>query len=75
MREAKRKVKSKRLVRKENIRHIDNQKKDSVREVKDALYFDVQDAVQKLKSLETTHPGFQSCAMNDSKETDEEDSI
>nr|VDC99077.1 unnamed protein product [Brassica rapa] len=73
MREAKRKAESTRLVRKENIRPIDNQKNDSVRAVKDALFFDVQDAIQKLKSLETEYSSSSSEFCHDRGDTDEEE--
>ncbi|CAN7094883.1 unnamed protein product [Brassica rapa subsp. narinosa] len=51
VREAKRKAEYRRLVGKENVRPVDNQA--NVRAAKDALFFDVQDAMQKLKGLET----------------------
>lgn len=72
MREAKRKAESTRLVRKENI---NNQKKDSVRAVKDALLFDVQDAIQNLKNLETENSTCSSEFCYDCGDTDEEESL
>lgn len=74
IREAKRKAESTRMARKENIRPIDdNQKKDSVRAVKDALFFDVQDAIQKLKGLEAENSSSSSEFCYDRAENDEED--
>lgn len=70
VREAKRKAEASRLARKENIRPTDIQKKDSVRAAKDALFFDVQDAIQKLKSLEAENS---SSSSEFCYKTDEED--
>lgn len=69
-REAKRKAESTRFSGKENIRPLEIQKKDSVRSAKDALFFDVQDAIQKLKGLEAENS---SSSSDDHDETDEED--
>ncbi|CAN8254640.1 unnamed protein product [Cochlearia groenlandica] len=73
IREAKRKAESTRLSRKENIRPIDNQRKYSVRAAKDALLFGVQDAMQKLKSLETENSSSSSEFCYERGESDEED--
>ncbi|ESQ45142.1 hypothetical protein EUTSA_v10010289mg [Eutrema salsugineum] len=73
IREAKRKAEATRLSKKENIRPNDNQKKDSVRAAKDALLFDVQDAMQKLKSLETENSSSSSEFCYHRGETDEEE--
>ncbi|CAF2168977.1 unnamed protein product [Brassica napus] len=51
------------------------QKKDSVRAVKDALFFDVQDAIQKLKNLETENSTCSSEFCYDCGDTDEEESL
>ncbi|CAE6076119.1 unnamed protein product [Arabidopsis arenosa] len=75
IREAKRKAESTRLAGKENIRPVDIQKKDSVRAAKDALFFDVQDAIQKLKGLEAENSSSSSEFCYDHGETDEEDEI
>ncbi|KAJ4895741.1 Homeodomain-like superfamily protein [Raphanus sativus] len=71
VREAKRKAEYNRLVGKENVRPVDNQ--TNVRAAKDALYFDVQDAVQKLKGLETENSSSSSEFCYGLGETDEED--
>jgi len=73
IRDAKRKAESTRLAGKENIRPIEIQKKDSVRAAKDALFFDVQDAIQKLKGLEAENSSSSSEFCYDHVETDEED--
>ena len=73
MREAKRKAQSKQTVIKENIRPIDKQKKDSMRAVKYALFFDVQDAIHKLKNLETENSSSSSEFCHDRGDTDEEE--
>ncbi|KAG7565535.1 Homeobox-like domain superfamily [Arabidopsis suecica] len=75
IREAKRKAESTRLAGKENIRPIEIQKKDSVRAAKDALFFDVQDAIQKLKGLEAETSSSSSEFCYGHGETDEEDEI
>ncbi|CAL9246524.1 unnamed protein product [Arabidopsis halleri] len=75
IREAKRKAESTRLAGKENIRPIEIQKKDSVRAAKDALFFDVQDAIQKLKGLEAENSSSSSEFCYDHDENDEEDEI
>ncbi|CAN7128419.1 unnamed protein product [Brassica rapa subsp. narinosa] len=51
------------------------QKKDSVRAVKDALLFDVQDAIQNLKNLETENSTCSSEFCYDCGDTDEEESL
>ncbi|CAH8353119.1 unnamed protein product [Eruca vesicaria subsp. sativa] len=71
LREAKRRAEYKRLVGKENVRPMDNQ--TNVRAAKDALFFDVQDAVQKLKGLETEDSSSSSEFCYGLGETDEED--
>ncbi|KAL1195823.1 hypothetical protein V5N11_027690 [Cardamine amara subsp. amara] len=73
IREAKRQAESTRLAGKENIRPIDIQKKDLVKAAKDALYFDVEDAIQKLKGLEAENSSSSSEFCYDNGETDEED--
>ncbi|XP_010515834.1 PREDICTED: ABC transporter F family member 4-like [Camelina sativa] len=72
-REAKRKAESTRFAGKENIRPVEIQKKDSVRAAKDALLFDVQEAIQKLKGLEAENSSSSSEFCYDHGETDEED--
>ncbi|KAG2329093.1 hypothetical protein Bca52824_000273 [Brassica carinata] len=71
VREAKRKAEYNRLVGKENVRPMDNQ--TNVIAAKDALFFDVQDAVQKLKGLETENSSSSSEFCYGLGETDEED--
>ncbi|KAF8091774.1 hypothetical protein N665_0436s0037 [Sinapis alba] len=70
IREAKRKAEYNRLVGKENVRPMDNQ---TVRAAKDALFFDVQDAMQKLKGLETENSSSSSEFCYGRGEIDEED--
>ncbi|KAG2329097.1 hypothetical protein Bca52824_000277 [Brassica carinata] len=60
-----------RLVGKENVRPMDNQ--TNVRAAKDALFFDVQDAMQKLKGLETEYSSSSEEFCYGLGETDEED--
>lgn len=71
VREAKRKAEYRRLVGKENVRPMDNQ--TNVRAAKDALFFDVQDAMQKLKGLETEDSSSSEEFCYGLGETDEED--
>ncbi|XP_006290829.2 uncharacterized protein LOC17886405 [Capsella rubella] len=73
IRDAKRKAESTRFAGKENIRPIEIQKKDSVRAAKDALFFDVQEAIQKLKGLEADNSSSSSEFCYDHGDTDEED--
>ncbi|KAJ0241571.1 hypothetical protein HA466_0209830 [Hirschfeldia incana] len=71
VREAKRKAEYNRLIGKENVRPGVNQ--TNVRAAKDALLYDVQDAMQKLKGLETENSSSSSEFFYGLGETDEED--